>query len=207
MSDSRPPDTSDEEIEALRRVAKEELRKRLAAVRRTLSAETRRARAEAMCRQLSAFDAYASAKVIAGYAALRFEPDPASLLERAHHEGKVVGLPRVVAGTSDLTLHEVTPDTPLEESGFAVREPPVDAPQLDLRRVDLVLVPGLAFDARGYRLGFGKGFYDRFLPRLPNATRVGLAFELSLLVEVPNAAHDAPVDWIVTDRRVIRCER
>ena len=56
-------------------------------------------------------------------------------------------------------------------------------------------------------LGYGQGFYDRLLPRLPRAARVGLAFELSMLVEVPAADHDIPVDVIVTDKRVIRCER
>jgi 5-formyltetrahydrofolate cyclo-ligase len=70
-------------------------------------------------------------------------------------------------------------------------------------QVDLVLVPALAFDARGYRLGYGKGFYDRLLPQLARAERVGLAFELSLLPQLPNEDHDVAVHRVVTEKRVI----
>lgn len=205
MPDSRPPDLSDEEIDALRRVAKEELRKRLAGLRRTLSAETRKQRSEALCTALAAHEAFEKARVVAGYAPLRFEADPSPLLERAWAAGKTVVLPRVSVATHSLALHQVSRDSELVESAFSVREPREDAPLVALDQVDLVIVPGLAFDERGHRLGYGKGFYDGLLPRLPNAVRVGIAFELSLLVEVPAAAHDAQVHWIFTDRRVIRC--
>ena len=71
---------------------------------------------------------------------------------------------------------------------------------------DLVLVPALAVDARGHRIGFGKGFYDRLLPRLTNAFRVAVAFDFEQIAEVPNVETDAPVHAIVTDEKVLRVE-
>ncbi len=207
MAESYPPEFSEAEIDALRRSAKEALRLRFAALRRALSAEARRERSASMTTLLRDLPEFQAARVISAYAPLKFEIDPALALEHARSEGKVIALPRVIPGTRELALHAYAAEDALVESGFAVREPLESAPLIAPEQVDLVLVPGLGFDLRGQRLGYGQGFYDRLLPRLGRAVRVGLSFELSLLVEVPSASHDVPVDVIVTDRRVIRCER
>jgi 5-formyltetrahydrofolate cyclo-ligase len=207
VSDSLPDGVSREEAEAYRAAAKEALRQRVAALRRTLVADKRAAHAAAMNALLTEQPAFRDAKVLLAYSALRFEIDPRAAVERAWAEGKTVVLPRIVQETRALTLHVYEDGDELVESGFAIREPRAEAPQLAPEQVDLVLVPGLAFDARGHRLGFGQGFYDRLLPRLTRAQRVGLCFELSLLAEVPNAPHDAPVDLVITERRSMACVR
>ena len=207
MSEHRdlPDGVTDEEADALRALAKEALRKRLAALRRTLLPERRALHAASMSAQLAAHPAFASARVILAYAALRFEIDPQALIEQAWLRGKTVCLPRVVQEPHGLALHVFSAGDTLAESGFVVREPLASAPVVAPGDVDLVLVPGLAFDGRGERLGFGQGYYDRLLPTLTRATRIGLAYELSLLPEVPSAAHDVPVHYIATERRVIPC--
>ena len=205
MSDSFPEGVSEEEVDALRALAKEELRTRLAAVRRTLPLPTRAAHAAAMSRLLIEQPAFQSAQVVLAYSPLRFEIDPSAAVERAWALGKTVALPRTLPETRELALHVFAPGDELRESGFVVKEPLASAPSVEPNDVDLVLVPGLGFDARGRRLGFGQGYYDRLLPSLPRALRIGLAFELSLLVEVPSVAHDVPVDLVITERRVIRC--
>jgi 5-formyltetrahydrofolate cyclo-ligase len=202
-----PDAMSAEELAAYRAAAKEALRVRFAALRRTLSAEARTARAKSACERLLEHEAFARAHTLLAYAALRFELDPGPLVERAAALGKRVALPRVDAESGELRLHAYMQGDELLESGFGVREPRPQAPPVAREEVDLVLVPGLAFDARGYRLGYGKGFYDRLLPRLQGAVRIGLAFELSLLAEVPNAAHDVPVDAVITEKRVLLAER
>ncbi len=207
MADSYPSDFSEAEIDSLRRAAKEALRQRFAALRRALNAEARSERSASMSKLLLELPEFAKARVLSAYAPLKFEIDPAVALRAGRADGKVVGLPRAIPGTRDLMLHAYAPEDELVESGFAVREPLVTAPVIEPDEVDLVLVPGLGFDLRGNRLGYGQGFYDRYLPRLTKALRVGLGFELSMLVEVPASEHDVPVDLIVTDRRVIRCER
>jgi 5-formyltetrahydrofolate cyclo-ligase len=201
------PEYAPEEIERLRVAAKEELRKRVAALRRALSVDTRQRFARAMSEHLVESEIFKRAKVVAAYSALRFEIDPRAIVERACALGKIVGLPRFVAQAGTLELAAYRPDDPLVETHFMVKEPVETAPSIDLASVDLVLVPGLAFDLRGQRLGFGQGYYDRFLPRMPNAVRVGLSFELQLLVEVPATTHDVPVDHLATERRMLVCER
>lgn len=204
---STPEGFTAEEIELLRSRAKEGLRRKAAGLRRAVSPETRAKFSHAMSERLLESEIFLRAKVVAAYSALRFEIDPRAIVERACALGKTVGLPRFVAGTGTLELAEYRLGDELFESHSMVKEPGESAVSIDLNRVDLVLVPGLAFDVRGHRLGFGKGYYDRFLPCMPNAVRVGLGFEFQMLVEVPAAAHDVPVDRLATERRMLVCER
>ncbi len=204
---SAPEGYTPEEIELLRARAKEELRRKAAGLRRAVSAETRARFSHAMATRLMESEIFMRAKVVAAYSALRFEMDPRAIVEHACALGKTVGLPRFVAGTGTLNLASYRLDDELNESHFMVKEPLESAPSIDLESVDLVLVPGLAFDPRGHRLGFGKGYYDRFLPCMPNAVRVGLGFEFQMLMEVPAATHDVPVDHLATERRMLVCER
>lgn len=189
-----------------RGAAKEALRKRLAALRRTLTAEARAERSMRACEHLIAQPGFAAGRVLLAYAALRFELDPSHAVSQALADGKTVVLPRVVAESGELALHIYKPGDPLEESGYGVREPLASAARLAPDQVDLVLVPALAFDARGFRLGYGKGFYDRLLPVLVRAERIGLAFELSLLPQLPNEDHDIAVHRVVTEKRVIEVQ-
>jgi 5-formyltetrahydrofolate cyclo-ligase len=207
VSDSLPDGVSPEQLEAFRAAAKEELRKRVAALRRTLVASVRSEYAARMVERLVAHPAFVEARTVLAYSALRFEINPRGALERAWALGKTVALPRTLPETRALALHAYREGDPLEESGFVIQEPLPTAPPVDAAEVDLVLVPGLAFDARGHRLGFGQGFYDRLLPRCTRAVRIGLCFELSMLVEVPNAAHDAPVDYVISEKRTLACMR
>jgi 5-formyltetrahydrofolate cyclo-ligase len=70
--------------------------------------------------------------------------------------------------------------------------------------LDLVVVPALAIDGAGHRLGYGRGYYDQTLVRTVNAVTVGVAFDFQLIAEVPIEAHDVPVAWVVTDQRTLR---
>ena len=203
MSDELPPNTTLEEYEALKRLAKEELRKRVAALRRALPAEARAQRAALMCERLLALEEFQRARVVATYMPLRFEIAPTVATERAFALGKVVALPRVDSLTKTVTLHRYVAGDELEESSFMVKEPLESAAIVPPQDVDVVLVPGLAFDAHGQRLGFGQGFYDRLLLHM-RALRIGLCFDFQLLAEVPSFPHDLPVDCVVTDLRVLR---
>lgn len=207
MSETYPDGMTHEEAEHLRGLAKEELRKRVAALRRALPLPLRQTYSAQMCALLVEHEGFQRAQVVLAYSALRFEIDPRAAIERAWALDKTVTLPRTLPETRELIPHVYRPGDTLAEAGFVIQEPLPDAPTLDPAQVDLVLLPGLGYDMRGQRLGFGQGYYDRLLPRLPRAVRIGLAYELSLLAEVPNAAHDQPVDFVITERRVIQCVR
>ena len=142
--------------------------------------------------------------IVAGYFAIRDEIDPRPLMETFHCEQARLALPCVTGPDRPLVFRSWSPGDELVRGAFAVSEPRPSAPEV---RPSLVLVPLLAFDAAGRRLGYGAGFYDRTidaLAALGPVTTVGLAYEAQRLRRVPTAGHDAPLDWIVTEAGAYR---
>ena len=88
-----------------------------------------------------------------------------------------------------------------------VPEPPEDAARIEASEVDLVIVPALALDERGARIGYGAGYYDQLLPQLQRAVRIGVVFDFQLVAEVPETEGDERVDLVVTDERIIESRR
>lgn len=148
---------------------------------------------------------------VAGFAATRDELDPGAALADARHQGASLAWPRVSesdrAGTPRLHFH-LAEAGDLRAGRFGIAEPDPSAPELAAGQVAVMLVPGLAFDARGNRLGFGGGYYDEVLavarPGRP-ALVVGVGYDFQVVDECPADERDARVDCVVTDARVIRC--
>ncbi len=136
------------------------------------------------------------------FAPLPGEPDPTGIL--SHHGRKSFLFPRV-SGES-LKLFRWSPESEWISGRFGVREPDPGSWEPALAgEVDLALVPGLAFDASGRRLGRGKGFYDRLLGDSGfSATKAGVCWESRLLPTIPKESHDVAMDLILTEQRVIR---
>ncbi len=147
---------------------------------------------------------YKNADVVLAYASFGTELQTDELLWRVLNDGKVLVLPRVEG--SALGLYEVQDLTSdLAPGTWGIREPEPDrCPAVDRGGVGFALIPGVAFDRGGRRLGYGGGFYDRLLAGgLPDGTPlVSGAFEVQILDEVPTDPHDAPVDVVVTERKV-----
>ena len=123
------------------------------------------------------------------------------LIERLHERGVVIALPRIEDG--DLVAVPYAPGAPTTTTSFGAEEP-VGGVLLGASSIDVVAVPGLAFDRRGRRIGYGGGYYDRFLRGL-SAFKVGLGFGLQVLDEdLPGGSFDLPVDAIVTQDETIR---
>lgn len=131
------------------------------------------------------------------------EVDLRPAMARLHERGHAIALPVVVASGAPLIFRAWCPGAALVPAGFGTRVPPPEAPELEPQ---VLLVPLLAFDRAGYRLGYGGGFYDRTLARLratgaPRA--VGIAYAAQEVAEVPRDATDARLDAIVTEREVV----
>ncbi|WP_229784504.1 5-formyltetrahydrofolate cyclo-ligase [Deinococcus radiotolerans] len=142
---------------------------------------------------LQAFLTELSARRVLAYRALSGEPDVSALsgdFELLAPRARFRPEPR-------LTLHPW--DSATELSRFGALQPPADAPQVPLDVVDAILLPGLAFDRAGVRLGYGGGFYDRLLPAFRGVT-VGVIQHALLVPELPREPHDLPVHWLVTER-------
>jgi len=187
-----------------RGVAKRELRTRMRSVRAVLPKSAIAARSNAVCQRLETLPEFARAQVIVGFSAIRKEVDLSAVLERARQLGKQTGLPKVIG--EQLELRVTNSQYPLVEGSFGILEPSDIAPLIEPASVDLVLVPGLAFDANGHRIGYGRGHYDRVLPSLANAFRVGVAYDFQLLAELPAEPHDIALHCVVTDTRCLRIE-
>lgn len=189
---------------ALRARAKEALRGRMRGVRRILPPEACAARSRALCERVLALPELAAARVVVGYVAARKEADPAAVLDAARRAHQITGLVRVLPD-NELALVRCDSDTVLVENEYGILEPGPDAPLLDPQSVDVILVPALAADASGHRIGSGMGYYDRLLPRLPpSAFKIALVYDFQLLAESPALEHDAKVDCVVSDERVLR---
>jgi 5-formyltetrahydrofolate cyclo-ligase len=184
-------------------MAKQRLREDLLAARLRLGAGERAARSRAACERLVALDLFRTATTVALYAAIGAEADPLPAARAAHAAGKRIAWPRLQPGTRVLAFGACAPED-LVAGERGTRHPPADSATVPLAEVDLIVVPGVAFDAGGRRLGRGGGYYDATLAALPErARRVGLAFDLQVAREVPGEPHDVAVHAVVTEARVL----
>lgn len=187
-----------------RQSEKQLLRREKLLQRCSLDAEQRVLADHAILERLEALPEYRAAKVVAAYASDGTEPDLMPLLKRAVSEGKTVCLPR---WRGDLCYEMAVADREftLVEGKWKMPEPPPLAaamPDSGLKKA-LWLVPGVAFDESGGRLGRGKGIYDRLLERAAG-TVAGIFYECQKTAALPLEPHDRPLDLIVTERAVYR---
>ena len=144
--------------------------------------------------------------VVSGYWAMRDEADIGPILERLHAEGFVCALPAVEGRDRPLTFRRWRPGDRLVAASFGTHEPAKSEPRVT---PEILLVPLLAFDRAGRRLGYGGGYYDRTLRKLRSdgaATAVGVAFAAQEVPSVPAGPGDEKLDWIVTERGAFRAK-
>jgi 5-formyltetrahydrofolate cyclo-ligase len=182
--------------------AKVALRNQMRAVRAALPASACDARSAAITERLLELEELRGAQTVLCFASIRNEVRTGALMSALWDAKKRVLLPRVAE--EDLELCTVQRSTTLVEGAFSVPEPDRDARCVPAEEVEFALVPALAVDVRGFRIGYGGGYYDRLLPRLANACACAVAYDFQLVSEVPELPFDAAVSMVVTDRRVIR---
>ena len=186
----------------LRQRAKMALRSRMRAVRGALPDSACDARSKKIDARLWELTELERASTVLAFGSIGNEVRTRACMESAWAKGKRVGLPRVVG--DELLLHLVEPGTALAKGSYSVPEPAEDAPRLEPMDVDFALIPALAVDSRGYRIGYGAGYYDRLIPLLKRACTCAVAYDFQLISEVPELPFDVAVDLVVTDERVIR---
>ena len=181
--------------------AKTTLRARLRAELKAHSSASAASASAALCVRVRASPLWQTARAVLLFFPLPSEPDISPLLDEALASGKLLALPRFNATTNayePVQVRDLARD--LVTGPFGVREPTADCPLVTMNRLDLALVPGLAFDARGDRLGRGKGHYDRLLAGFPGRT-VGVTFDFQVVAQVPVEPNDIVLDAVVTPTR------
>lgn len=187
---------------ALRRT----LRARLAA----LEPEARQAAETQIVERVLGLPEIRRARALLSCLSFGHEPDTWRLVEQLMERGTALYVPR--AQGSDHSLHVHPWPCRLETLSMGLRQPAKGEPELTSeeigQRLDAVLVLGLGFDpARGWRLGHGAGYFDRFFAAQPDPLRIALAFECQIEQDLPAEPHDLPMDVVVTEERVLRFER
>lgn len=185
---------------------KKELRSYILSLRESLSDEDVMLKSLGIMRRLEGLSFFARAGTIMAYMDYKKEVITSQIIEKALSTGKRIVLPLTIPDKHQLVLIEIKDLKSDITAGFkGIREPKYNNERIVTpREVDLVLVPGVVFDERGYRIGYGGGYYDRFLKET-SACKVGLAFELQIHT-VPEEEHDIKMDYVVTEDRIINCK-
>jgi 5-formyltetrahydrofolate cyclo-ligase len=183
--------------------AKTALRKQIRGALQNVSPETRAATAGQIRTQLKEQPFWKAATAVLFFAPLPDEVDVWPLLESALAAGKIATLPRFEPASNDyLACHVQHPQTEVGPGQFGIREPKTGCPEIPLERLGLILVPGVAFDLRGGRLGRGRGFYDRLLAKF-HGIKCGVAWGEQIVKEVPTGTLDVRMDFVLTPTQCV----
>ncbi|MFA6449076.1 MAG: 5-formyltetrahydrofolate cyclo-ligase [bacterium] len=185
---------------------KREFRIKAAAARDALSTAQIAERSAAIENRLFGFEPFAAARVVLFFVSFRSEVRTDAMIRRARDSGKRVAVPVVRMPEREMFASEILDlDAELAPGAFGIPEPkPEFLRPLSAKELDFVALPGLAFDRRGNRLGYGGGFYDRFAASLrPDAALTALAFSIQLYDEIPASDRDRKVRAIITDEEIL----
>lgn len=183
---------------------KRSLRKEILAQRNELPEEAVAEKSQRIRKRLLALAEFKKAKVVMFYVAKDKEVRTERIIRESLRMGKRVAVPLSRVEERNLIPLLLTDYGELIPGAYGILEPEKKCHRpIPLKNLELIIVPGVAFDRQGQRLGFGGGFYDNFLGKVPaNIPRLGLAFELQMVEELPVGGNDAPVDGIITEKRI-----
>lgn len=147
---------------------------------------------------------YKKTKVIFTFVSFKSEVDTHRIIDHAIRDGKTVCVPKIKSKIKGIDVFKIKGKKDLEKRYFGVMEPKDNCTPVNPKDIDLILMPGLAFDKRGGRIGYGGGFYDRFLKKLKKkVSKIALAYHFQILDEVPVNSLDVRVDGIITNKGII----
>ena len=181
---------------------KNELRKIYKLKRREMTVEEVEVKSKKACKHFLESDLYKNADTLMLYMPLGKETDTTDIIKRAFADGKRVAFPVTDEASAQITPCYATVDAEFSKGGFSVKEPDVKV-VANAKDLDVIIVPGIAFDVQGNRIGFGKGCYDKLLVKT-NALKVGFCYDLQICDNIPADEFDIKMDYIITEKRIIK---
>lgn len=182
---------------------KRSLRRTMLAYRKSLSEEESRSTSLLIQRTFLETEEYRRARIIVVYASVHNEVDTEMVVQTALDSGKNVAFPAVVE--HGLVFRQVKAVSSMNSGAFGIMEPCPDCRVFSPDEIDVFILPGIAFDLKGERIGYGKGFYDMTLHCMEGQGKlVGLCYDFQLVNEILREPHDVKVDLIITEKRVVR---
>jgi 5-formyltetrahydrofolate cyclo-ligase len=181
---------------------KKHIRKRLLNLRDRQPPSQLTEKSDLIIKKLQGMIFFRSAKLICTYISFGSEVSTHKLIKNLLKKEKRVAVP-LVKNKNELIFSELKKWEELEPGTYGILEP-IREREVGESKIDIFIVPGIAFDEGCYRIGWGKGYYDRVLERASHALRIALAFDFQVLKSIPHKAHDLPVDLILTENRLIK---
>lgn len=182
---------------------KSQLRKLLKERRKQIGAGERRRISNGIVKQLTQLKDYKKAEIIFCYIGIAEEIDTIPLIHDAWKKGKRVGVPRCT-GKGEMTVYEIHQLSDLKPGNYGILEPEQTLPAILPESIDLALVPCISCSSNGVRLGYGGGYYDRYLPGI-SGKKLALCSQDMMCEEIPKEDHDCEMDGVVTEKFVIFC--
>ncbi|MBZ9636465.1 5-formyltetrahydrofolate cyclo-ligase [Clostridium sp. FP1] len=185
---------------------KDNLRKNMLKERKSMKTETVSAFSHIIMDTIIKLPEFLNCKNIMLYLSFNNEVDTYALAKWCLDNGKKVIVPYCIKETREIIPFEINNLTKdLTKSSFGIMEPKHDIlKKANTCDIDLIIVPGVVFDKHGNRIGFGAGYYDRFLPkRVKNTPTIGIAFDYQVISKIPTGIYDVPLDFIITEKRII----
>ena len=189
---------------------KKALRKEMLNKRSKLSLKEVEEKSETIANRLFNLNQYKEANFIFSFISFKDEVNTHKIIKKSISMGKRIGVPITIPKTRELQVSELMDfDKELALGFYDILTPKDEYIRIvPSKIIDLILVPGVAFDKRGYRVGYGGGYYDRFFANInKNVIKIGLCFEMQIIPEAPTDSYDIPVDFILTEKDLIQCAR
>jgi len=180
--------------------SKDKLRQEMIRERKQIPAEKRVAANQAIAHSVITFPSFMEAFRVCLYLSRPEEVESWVLLEELLKTKEMVIVPKVVGDS--LTLHTIASKNDLSLQSFGIWEPTENAREVSRDLVDLFIVPGVVFDRHGYRIGWGRGYYDKLLSG-SIVPKIGLAYDTQVVAEVPHTSYDVPMTAVITEKEII----
>jgi 5-formyltetrahydrofolate cyclo-ligase len=185
-------------------LSKKEIRNKIINNRDMLDLRTRSDMDEVIFNKFINSDYYKKAEVIFAFVSFASEVDTKKIIEYAIKENKTICVPKVKSREEGFEIYKIKGLQDLEAGFYGILEPKVACEIIDYESIDFILMPGVAFDKYGGRIGYGGGFYDRYLSKLKkDIPKIAISYELQIIDKIPMALHDIPIDGIITEKEIL----
>nr|WP_300003860.1 5-formyltetrahydrofolate cyclo-ligase [Tissierella sp.] len=180
------------------------IREEILAKRKKLGKETRDIASKEILEKILASSYYKKAKTIMTFVSFSDEVNTHEFMKRAIEDGKKIVVPITIPENHQLKPSRLKSFKELEPGFYNILTPKEEFIRfVDPHEIDLVITPGVAFRRDGYRIGYGGGYYDRFLSKIPSTPTIAIAFHMQLVDDLPTDQYDIPVDYIYTEKEII----
>ena len=180
---------------------KDEIRENMRAKRRALSKDEIKIKSDEIRQKLFWIECVKQAETVCTFISAFKEPDTVETIKKLWKQGKKVVVPITDIESGTLSLSYINSMDDMEKGAYGILEPKT-VRTADENNIDVILVPGLAFDRNGGRMGFGKGYYDRLLEN-NKAVKIGLCYDFQILEKIPTESHDVPMNFVITEKEIL----